>query len=101
MCVDYLDKHLVNEDTGSMLSEPCDIPMFEVRESNVPSPEVVSDPPQLCECDVCIIIMNLLTLYLMGGGIECLPLANIAPVHQGVTFLITFFDENSYLYIYY
>ena len=44
---------------------------------------------------------NALTLYLMGGGIECLPLAKIAPVHQGVTFLIIFFDDNSYLYIYY
>ena len=42
-----------------------------------------------------------LTLYLMGGGIERLPLAKIAPVHQGVTFLIIFFDDNSYLYIYY
>ena len=53
MCVDYIDKHLVNEDTESMLSKPCDfdIPVFEVRESNFPSPEVVSDPPQLCECD--------------------------------------------------
>ena len=47
------------------------------------------------------LLPKLLTLYLMGGGIECLPLANIAPVHQGVTFLITFFDDNSYLYIYY
>ena len=37
----------------------------------------------------------------MGVGIECLPLAKIAPVHQGVTFLIIFFDDNSYLYIYY
>ena len=83
MCVDYIDKHLVNEDTESMLSKPCDfdIPVFEVKESNFHSPEVVSDPPQLCECDVCIIIMNLLTLYLMGGGIECLPLSKIAPVH--------------------
>ena len=41
-----------------------------------------------------------LTLYLMGGGIARLPLAKIAPVHQGVTFLIIFFDDNSYLYIY-
>ena len=32
-----------------------------------------------------------LTLYLMGGGIERLPLDKIAPVHQGgVTFLIIF-----------
>ena len=27
-----------------------------------------------------------LTLYLMGGGIECPPLAKSAPVHQGLTF---------------
>ena len=46
-------------------------------------------------------IADILTLYLMGGGIECLPLAKIAPVHQGVTFLMIFFDDNSYLYIYY
>ena len=31
-----------------------------------------------------------LTFYLMGGGIERLPLDKIAPVHQGVTFLIIF-----------
>ena len=37
----------------------------------------------------------------MGGGIERLPLAKIALVHQGVTFLIIYFDDNSYLYIYF
>ena len=42
-----------------------------------------------------------LTLYLMGGGIECLPIAKVAPVHQVVTFLLISFDDNFYLYIYY
>ena len=32
----------------------------------------------------------------MGGGIECLPLAKIASVHQGVTFLMIFFYDKSY-----
>ena len=45
--------------------------------------------------------MSALTLYLMVGGIERLPIAKIVPVHQRVTFLIIFFDDNYYLYIYY
>ena len=44
---------------------------------------------------------QLLTLYLMGGGIECPPLAKSAPVHQGLTFEWPWRDDNSYLYIYY
>ena len=42
-----------------------------------------------------------LTLCLMGGGIECPPLAKSAPVHQGLTFEWPWSDDNSYLYIYY
>ena len=52
-------------------------------------------------CVLTTLLEIFLTLYLMVGGIERLPIAKIVPVHQRVTFLIIFFDDNYYLYIYY
>ena len=41
---------------------------------------------------------NLLTLLMLGGGIECLPLAKSASVLRRLTFFDPPYDYNSYLY---